>query len=333
MKTQMKIKNFTMLAILVVLLSCSGFSQENKTPTITKIFDLNQPGSLYARSSGGGIEVSISDQHKVTIEAFIRKNGILLAPHDPMVKEILEDFKVDFEQNGSEIVATVERRINFNVWKNVGISLNIIVPREMSCDVSSSGGGIKISGVEGSHTFSSSGGGVELQNISGSTRASSSGGRVYASDLIGEIHLSSSGGGVTVNDARGNVFAHSSGGGVTLTNIYGDVDANSSGGGVKVSGEVGFVKATSSGGSVKVNLNNLKKELYLQSSGGGIDAIIHNGENLGLNLDLSSDHVNINLHNFSGRAEKNRVKGTMNKGGIPVYMHASGGSVNVRFED
>ena len=37
--------------------------------------------------------------------------------------------------------------------------------------------------------------------------------------------------------------------------------------------------------------------------------------------------------NFSGRSEKNNVKGKMNGGGIPVYMHASGGNVNVSFED
>ena len=136
-----------------------------------------------------------------------------------------------------------------------------------------------------------------------------------------------------LDEARGNVYAHSSGGGVKLNSIYGDVDANSSGGGVSVSGECGYVKAKSSGGPVRVNISNLSKELYLQSSGGGIDAIIQNGDELGLDLDLSSSRVKIELENFSGRAEKNRVKGTMNMGGIPVYMRASGGNVNVSFDD
>ena len=77
----------------------------------------------------------------------------------------------------------------------------------------------------------------------------------------------------------------------------------------------------------------MNKELYLQSSGGGVDAIIHNGDKLGLDLDLSSGNVKIELHNFSGSSEKDRVKGTMNDGGIPVYMRASGGSVKVRYEE
>jgi hypothetical protein len=203
----------------------------------------------------------------------------------------------------------------------------------MSCNVSSSGGGLKISGVKGTHNFSSSGGGVHLEDITGTTTASSSGGGVTAKNQNGDVHLSSSGGGVTLDDAHGSVYAHSSGGGVHLNNIHGDVNAGSSGGGVSVTGEAGYVKATSSGGPVRINIASLSKELYLQSSGGGIDATIKNGDDLGLDLDLSSDKVNIELRNFSGRAEKNRVKGTLNNGGIPVYMHSSGGNVNVRFED
>jgi hypothetical protein len=333
MKTQMKMKMYTLIAVLMTLLSCNGFAQENKIPTLSKTFDLNQPGSLYARSSGGGIEVITNDQNKVVIQAFIRKNGFLLAPSDPMVKEVLEDYNVNIGKDGTEISATVERRTNFNLWKNVGISLTISVPREMSCNVSSSGGGIDISGVAGNHKFSSSGGGVHLDNIKGSTEASSSGGGVKVTNSNGELHVSSSGGGVHVDEAHGNVFAHSSGGGVKLLNIHGDADANSSGGGVTVTGDCGYVKATSSGGSVKVDLVKISKELYLRSSGGGVDAIIRNGYKLGLNLDLSSEHVNIDLRNFSGKSEKNRVNGTMNGGGIPVYMHASGGNVNVRFDE
>jgi DUF4097 and DUF4098 domain-containing protein YvlB len=111
------------------------------------------------------------------------------------------------------------------------------------------------------------------------------------------------------------------------------VEARSSGGSVKINGEAGYVKAKSSGGSVYVNISNLSKEMYLESSGGGIEAVILNGKNLGLDLDLSSKKVTIDLNNFSGKAEKNYVRGTMNNGGIPVYMRAAGGNVTVLFDE
>ena len=333
MKTQINVKSYTMIALLATLLSFHGFAQENKTPTITKTFDLNQPGKLNAKSSGGGIEVKTHDQKTVIVQVFVRKNGKVLSSNDPLVNDILEDFDLEIEKNGSSITANVERKSRFNHMNNVGVSLNIIVPHEMSCNVSSSGGGVNISGVSGNHNITSSGGGVTLEDVTGITTASSSGGGVRATNQNGDVQLSSSGGGVDLNEAHGSVFAHSSGGGVNLKNIHGDVDAGSSGGGVNITGESGSVKAKSSGGSVNVSIGNLSKELYLESSGGGIDATIKHGEDLGLDLDLSSDRVNIELHNFSGKSEKNRVKGTMNKGGIPVYIHSSGGNVNVKFHE
>jgi len=331
MNTSIDFKKCSLIVMLIALLTLNAFSKDDQ-PTIIKTFDMNQPGTLNASSSGGGVVVKTHDQPKVEIQAFVRKNGRILSSSDSDLDEILENFDIDFSKSGSVITAKVERKSRFNFLNNVGISLTIIVPKEMSCDVSSSGGGVKIYGVEGTHKFSSSGGGVKLENVTGSTEARSSGGGVSAVKQNGDIRLSSSGGGVTVEDAHGNVYAHSSGGGVHLTNIDGDVDASSSGGGVSVSGEAAYLKASSSGGSVKVDVTKLTKELYLQSSGGGIEAVIHGGRDLGMDLDLRSDRVNIDLQNFSGKAEKDRVKGAMNGGGIPVYIHSSGGNVNVRFE-
>ncbi|WP_163710737.1 DUF4097 family beta strand repeat-containing protein [Mangrovibacterium lignilyticum] len=332
MKTPMKLKMYAMTTLFITLLSLNGFAKADE-PTITKTFDMNQPGTLNASSSGGGIVVQTHDQPTVVIQAYVRKNGHLLSPSDDALEEILEAFELDFSKSGSVITADVKRKMRMNFWNNIGISLTITLPQQMSCNVSSSGGGLKIDGVEGAHVFSSSGGGVQLVNVSGTTEAKSSGGGVKATNQHGDARLSSSGGGVTVDGAQGSVYARSSGGGVHLNDIHGDADASSSGGGVSVSGEAGYVKAKSSGGPVKVDIRKLTGELYLESSGGGVDAVIHGGDKLGLDLDLRSDHVHIDLSNFSGTSEKNRVKGSMNGGGIPVYMHASGGNVNVRYNE
>ena len=333
MKTKITAQISLIAASLLMLVSCNSYSQEDKTPSITKIFNMDGPGTLNTSSSGGGIRVMSHDQDKVIVQVFIRKNGKLLPPSSPQIDDVLEVYDLKIEKNGSVITATAKRKEFKIPWNNTGIYFTVIVPREMSCNVSSSGGGVKVSGVEGTHDLSSSGGGVRLEDLSGTIKAKSSGGSVKATNLEGDIHLTSSGGSVKINTAHGSVYARSSGGGVHLYDIHGDVTGQSSGGGVNIEGEAGYVKAKSSGGSVKVNIGNLTKEMYLESSGGRVEAIIQNGKNLGLDLDLSSTKVNIELNNFSGKVEKNRVKGSMNSGGIPVYMRASGGNVTVLFEE
>lgn len=333
MKTHYSTKIFFMIALLTALLSCNSYTQDDKTPTMTKTFDMDQPGTLYTTSSGGRILIFSHDQNTVVVNVFITKNGKLLPPGSPVIEDVLEGYDLEIEKNGSVVTAIADRREFRAPWNNSGVYFTIIVPREMSCHASSSGGGVKVSGVKGTHDIVSSGGGVKLENLFGNIKARSSGGGVKAVNCNGDIHLTSSGGGVTLDKAQGNIFARSSGGGVYLNDIVGEVDAQSSGGGVKIEGEIGYVKAISSGGSVYVNTSNLNKEMDLESSGGGIKAVIQNGKNLGLDLDLSSGKVNIELNNFSGRAEKSHVSGTMNDGGIPVYMRASGGSIDVVFEE
>jgi len=331
MKTN--VKTCLIVAILLAMFSSYGCAQEGKIPTMTKSFELNQPGTLNSRSSGGKIIVKTHRENTVEAQVFIRKNGKVLTPADPLLDDALRNFDIKIEKHGSVINVSAERKTRFKILKNYGVSFIILVPKEMSCNVSSSGGGLHISGVDGVHSFSSSGGSVYIENTAGSTKAQSSGGSVKVINHEGELNLSSSGGSVSIDQLQGNVYAHSSGGSVRLNNIHGDVEVGSSGGGVSVTGECSYVKASSSGGSVRVNISNLTKGLRLSSSGGGIDAVIQNGDELGLDLDLSSSRVRIDLHNFSGRTEKNLVKGAMNGGGIPVYMHSSGGSINVRYSD
>jgi hypothetical protein len=331
MKTQINVKMYLAITMLTILISCSGIAQESKTPTRTKTFELSEPGTLNAKSSGGKVVVKTHNKSEVIIEMYIRKNGKILDASDPKVEDVLDNFDLELEKNGTEITANANRKGNFS-W-NEGIAFTIIVPEEMSCNVSSSGGSVKVSGVSGTHDIKSSGGSVKLENTSGDTKAKSSGGSAKATNHNGDIHLTSCGGGIYIDNANGSVFAKSSGGSVKLNNIHGGVDASSSGGGVHVNGECAYIKAKSSGGSVKVNISNVSKEVHLRSSGGGVTAVIHDGDKLGLDLDLSSPKVNVDLHNFSGEAKKDYVNGTMNNGGIPVYMHASGGNVNLSFND
>jgi hypothetical protein len=331
MKTQFFAKTSSLALLIFAMFSCFGSAQNGKTPTITKTFELNKPGTLNSVSSGGGITVKTHNKNEVVVQTFVRKNGKVLSPSDPDVDKVLEYYDLEIEKNGTVINANA-KRISRKSY-NTGIYFKILVPREMSCNVSSSGGGLKISGVEGTHDFKSSGGSVYIENITGNTKASSSGGKVKASNMQGDIHLSSSGGSVSVEIANGSVYAKSSGGGVNINDVIGDVEAASSGGSVHVTGACESVKASSSGGSVNVNISNLKNELHLQSSGGGVNAVIQGGDQLGLDLDLKSSKVNIDLSNFSGRSEKNSVKGSTNGGGIPVYMKASGGNVNVNFKE
>jgi hypothetical protein len=142
------------------------------------------------------------------------------------------------------------------------VSYTVEVPPATALLLRSSGGGIRVDGIDGLVDAHSSGGGVRVRGGSGALR------------------LSSSGGGVTVLGGRSTTIdASSSGGGVRLELAVApdDVSADSSGGGVTVeiprTDAVYAVDASASGGSTRVEVRTDplgERRIRARSSGGGV---------------------------------------------------------------
>jgi hypothetical protein len=321
-------KQPVMMAVTIIFVFTAVYSCSAGEPTFTRVFyNIETPGALEVKTSGGGITVVGIDGNQVTVNAYVRKNGTLLSSMDPLVQELNDGFEIEIEQYESTIAAIAKRRVNSMPWKQISISFHVEVPHDMACNLNTSGGGVELSGVNGFQQINTSGGGIKLNNIQGNTHAHTSGGGIHIENIMGKTDVKTSGGGITIVYGRGDIKAHTSGGAIKLENILGAVDAHTSGGGIRVSGETNYVKATTSGGSIHVNITGLGNELYLNTSGGGIHATIPRG----LGLDLAANAVNMELINFNGFQKKNKIQGSMNGGGIPVHMHTSGGNVNVQF--
>lgn len=330
----MKIKQIHIILIAIVSIACiswnNNFVNDNQEPTMSETFTLNEPGNVIVETSGGGITVNGHNKNIVVVNAFVRKNGKVLSPNHELVSKLSEAYELTIKQNGNEIIATSKRIKKIQLWKRISISFQITVPHKMSSNLKTSGGSIKIDDMEGNHKMITSGGGIKIHAITGIVNGKTSGGGIKVEDNHGDVNISTSGGGITIANSAGNVKAHTSGGGIKLENIKGNVEANTSGGSITLNGEMDNVSAHTSGGSIKANITGVKEELHLKTSGGSIHANIPS--NLGMNLDLKGNRVNIQLKNFDGSAKKNQVTGTMNGGGVPVYMHTSGGGVNVEFQ-
>ncbi len=162
-------------------------------------------------------------------------------------------------------------------WCSVRYELT--VPRGADIEVDTSGGGVRVEGVDGALELESSGGGITVVDAAGPIDADSSGGGITITGARGAVTASSSGGGVQLLDSRSpTVAAASSGGGVRLEFVDAPdvVDASSSGGGVTVRlpGGVAYaVDASSSGGGTRVDVATdptSSHRITVRSSGGGV---------------------------------------------------------------
>lgn len=345
----MKNRNLLILAwALLVSIASQGQSEKDK-PYVTKNFSNSALNALTVETSGGSISVTGGETSGFRVEMYVRPNNNWNGKQDFSKEEIedrLEDFDILIGTEGNKVIATAKRKNNGN-WNNKGVSIGfkVYTPRKITTNLKTNGGSISMSSLNGEQNFSTSGGSLKVDDLDGIIRGRTSGGSIEASKCSKDIVLTTSGGSIRANDLTGNVNLTTSGGSIDLDNLNGDIRAHTSGGSVKGDGIKGKLDAGTSGGSVR--LANVSGSLKASTSAGAIEvSMLSLGEyvNLstsagsvrvtmpldkGLDLNLRGSKVSIPLKNFDGNAEKNRVSGKMNGGGVPVTLSASSGSVYV----
>lgn len=356
----MKRSQFFLTLLSVSTYMLTAFTPRNNHPTDettpyqTKTFSGNIT-AVRAETSGGSLTIEGGTDRNAKVEMYVRSNN--WNGRDNLdkaeIEERLKDYDITIEQQGSTIVAIAKRRTNDNNWKrSLSIGFKFYTPRNITTDLRTSGGSIHLSALSGRQRFRTSGGSLHLNDVSGDINGQTSGGSIHldqcrAAGSSDRLDLQTSGGSIEARASSGNMRLHTSGGSIELNDLNGDIDAQTSGGSVRGSDLNGDIKAATSGGSVR--LANVSGSIDASTSAGSVDVSINKlGEYVrlsttagsvrvrmpldkGMDLNLSGNRVNLpeRLSRFEGDIEKDRVRGKLNGGGIPVNISASSGSVAV----
>lgn len=306
----------------IIKISNNNFEWPSDKVSFVQEYPAQSNFNLAVTTQGGAINVEGYDGQKAIVNFIVYKSGRVLNMTLDELKKIAE---VEIKSNEGMLSINIKRIRPHNL--NVGFRIK--VPVNTKCKLLTSGGSILLKSLTGNQDFITSGGSFILEKLKGNLTGRTSGGSICMSDIQGQMDLLTSGGGIDGKNLTGNLLAKSSGGGISLDGMHGFADVSTSGGGIDLANMSGGISASTGGGSIEADILKLTSRLSLTTSGGSIECTMPG--NLGMNLNLSGDRVNINLVNFTGNSTKNIVAGQMNGGGIPVVMSTSGGSVSVNF--
>jgi DUF4097 and DUF4098 domain-containing protein YvlB len=334
--------------LLLLFIACQGYvaaAQDwNKTPYQTKSLANDAIKSVYVETSGGSIFVSGASGEAPRVEVYVHgNNGSELSKAD-IEKRLADDYELEVSVSNHEVHAKAKRKHDGDGWdwrRQLNISFKIFVPKNVDTRLGTSGGSIHLDNLTGEENFSTSGGSLHLDALNGHIKGETSGGSIEVSNSGDDVNLETSGGSVHANNCHGRIRLETSGGSLHLDNLKGNINANTSGGSVEadnVEGELitgtsgGSVnlnrmacslEASTSGGSMNIEITKVGKYVKLDDSGGHINLRLPSKQ--GLNLNLSAEKISKpDLTGFSGEWEKDHVKGTLNGGGVPVNVDASG---------
>ncbi len=336
-------KNYLLLLLLAGQ-SYAALAQDDKTPYETKSLAGNNVKEVNVQTSGGSIAVSGASGQAPRVDVYIRGNNNQELSKEEISKRLQEDYTLDVSVTGSEVHAIAKRKHDNDNWdgkRQLSISFKIFVPKQVDTKLSTSGGSIHLDNLSGGENFNTSGGSLHIESLTGTIKGETSGGSIEVANSGDEINLETSGGSIHANNCHGKIKLETSGGSLSLDNLKGSITANTSGGSIhadKIEGELitgtsgGSVSltqmacsldASTSGGSMHVELLSVGKYVKLDVSGGHVDLKLPSKK--GMDLDFSADKINPgSLAGFTGDWDKTHVKGSINGGGVPVKVDASG---------
>ncbi len=335
------------LLLLIACQGCAAFGQDwNKTPYETKSLANDAVTSVFVNTSGGSITVSGAAGEAPRVEMYVHGNNNQELSSDDIKKRLDEDYDIKVVVSDHEVHATAKRKheggFNWNWRKQLSISFKVYVPMHVATQLNTSGGSIHLDNLAGDEKFSTSGGSLHVDHLTGLIKGETSGGSIdvsnsgdnisletsggsiHANGCNGKIKLETSGGSLHLEDLKGAITANTSGGSIQANNIEGELITGTSGGSVNLTQLSCSLDASTSGGSMHVDLLHVGKYVKLDVSGGHIDLKLPSKQ--GLDLSFAANKINkpSNTETFKGKWEKDNVKGSINGGGIPVKVDASG---------
>ncbi len=221
-----------------------------------KTFSINPGKQLKVKTPTGDVEVTYWDESKVYIK--------ILGDEDAQERM---HFAFNNNDNLIEIIADKDGSL-FSWFSGINLKYEIKVPAKFNVDVSTSGGDIKLGGVNGT------------------AKLHTSGGDIWAERVEGNLDITTSGGDITLICGDTEIVAHTSGGDINLNYIGSNlgIDLSTSGGDIRVELSADFdasMNLSTSGGDVSCNLtlNNATKlsenKIIADLNNGGMDFNAH----------------------------------------------------------
>ena len=311
------------------------------------------PGStLVAETSFGSITITGADVNDCNVTATIS----VQAPTEEEAKEIAEKVKIKLEPDDKTLTVKAEKpRVKKN--RSIGISFEIILPKQTNVECSSSFGSIKLANINANANAKTSSGSITAENIKGSAQLDTSFGSINCNDISGgDIKLKTSSGKITLAKADfGDCDVHTSFGSIKSSELTGNslkLKSNS--------GNINLTQASASTTNIFTSFGSINcqqitsSDLTAESSSGSIDITCSPSAPAEINANVKTSFGSIDFvtpPDFSGQVElatsfgsiktdlpititgevsKNKLLGKIGKGKGKLYLETKSGSIKIK---
>ncbi|MFZ0979320.1 MAG: hypothetical protein WAN23_07940 [Candidatus Acidiferrales bacterium] len=184
-------------------------------------------------------------------------------------QKLLKSFTISSHDtpDGLLLKAESSARSSGRLW----VTLELDIPKNNGLDVTTGGGNIDATEIDGRVSLSTAGGNITAGNIGGGAHLETGGGNISAKSVAGELTANTGGGHITIGTVQGNATLHTSGGHIRVTSIQGTAHLDTGGGNITLEHSGGELTAETGGGEIEVG--EAAGLVRARTGGGGIRVV------------------------------------------------------------
>lgn len=300
----MKKKNLyrSIFVSFVLLFTSLNLSAGNGKLIHDKTFDAKSGEQLEIKADFGDIKVQSGSSDIIEVKIYGNSRT-----------EDNVDFYFEETSKGLRIIAEKEGGSWGSWFSSYKLKFEIQVPSEFDLRLTTAGGDIYVTEIDGQKLLGTSGGDIKIAESYGKVKASTSGGDVDVKKHSGNCEVSTSGGDIKIEKLVGSIKASTSGGDIRIQSAEGEIEAGTSGGDIILDyhGENFGIGVSTTGGDVTLRIpSDFIADLDLRTSGGDIET------------DVSGVRAD--------RISSSKFYGSMNGGGELVKLRTTGGDIKLK---
>lgn len=308
--------------------------------------------NLVAETSFGSITVTGADVAECNVIAIISAG----ASTEEEAKEIAEEVEIETELVDKTLTVKAKKP-QIKKEQSIGVSFEIIIPKQTDVECSSSFGAIQLANINGNAKTKTSSGSITAENIKGSVKLDTSFGSINCNNISGgDIELKTSSGKIALTKAAfGNCSSHTSFGSITSSELAGkSLTLKSNSGSINLTevsagtadiftsfGRINCRRITSSDLTAGSNSGNIdivcsdstpaEINANVVTSFGSIDFVTPPGFSGQVELATNFGSVNTNLPiTITGEVSKKKLTGKIGEGKGKLHLETRSGSIKIK---
>ncbi len=184
--------------------------------------------------------------------------------------ELLKSFTISAHSTTEGVLLKAEgpeRHGAGRLW----VTLEMDIPKNSSVDVTTGGGNIDATQIEGRVGLATAGGNITAGDIGGPAHLETGGGNIIAKNVSGELYANTGGGHITIGSVAGDATLRTGGGHIRVTSVQGTAHFETGGGNITLEHSGAELTAETAGGEITVG--EAAGQVRAHTAGGGIKVV------------------------------------------------------------